>query len=192
MKMVPRAEIVVTTNPWNSVDRSWTKPSTTLKKPKLACALIHNPPRRPAIRWSSNTIFGIGIYRLVTKKTSAGSDYILRETPDRTQDKNTIVTVGAYDSDSDAPELASSSAVCRKDKIAAVSVVARLGTLEWSVRLGLGASPEIIFLGAKNLRKDAPLIPKFGENSFFFFHKRVVNFSPFFSFWQACRKSRIN
>jgi len=36
------------------------------------------------------------------KTTSAGTDYILRETPDRTQDKNTFVTVGAYGSDSDA------------------------------------------------------------------------------------------
>jgi hypothetical protein len=36
------------------------------------------------------------------KKTSAGSDYILKETPDKTQDKNTIVTVGVYGSDSDA------------------------------------------------------------------------------------------
>jgi hypothetical protein len=81
--MVPRAEIVVTRNPWNSVDRNGTKPSTTLRKPKLACALIHNPPRGPAIRCSSNTILGIGIYRLVKKNTSAGTDYILRETTDR-------------------------------------------------------------------------------------------------------------
>jgi hypothetical protein len=35
-----------------------------------------------------------------------------------------------------------------------VSVVARFGTLEWSVRLGLGASPEVIDLGTKNRLKD--------------------------------------
>ncbi len=70
------------------------------------------------------------MYRLVTKNTSAGTGYISRETPDRTQDKNTFVTVGAYGSDSDArngtrsSEFASSSAVCRQDKLAAVSVVA--------------------------------------------------------------------
>jgi hypothetical protein len=78
--------------------------------------------------------------------------------------------------------LASSSAVCRQDKLAAVSLVARLGTLEWSVLLGLGASPEVIFLGVKIRQKDHPVIPKLGENSSFFCHRRVVNFSPFFLF----------
>jgi hypothetical protein len=50
-----------------------------------------------------------------------------------------------------------------------VSLVARLGTLEWSVLLGLEASPEVIFLGVKSRQKDNPLLPKFGENSSFFF-----------------------
>jgi hypothetical protein len=69
-----------------------------------------------------------------------------------------------------------------------VSVVARFGTLDWNVRLGLGASPEVIDFGGEKSPKRRSTNSKIWRKFLLFSIKELSNVAHFFLFGKRVEK----